>query len=211
MVGERAMAKWLVGLLLGIYLVFQVGGDDPMQLRPGLVNAGVDPSDFPKPVVEPVETRTLAATADTVTPKTTSSVRVAAATPILAAPKAAEPKPEVVPVAYSPEPEATQPLRQPDKVFTLSVLPGQENAPAAPEAAPETAAATAAAQVWYVTARSVNVRLDPSTDAPIVGKLSRGDAALMVADTGAGWAMVTVEGDGVSGYVSMDFLSAAAP
>jgi Bacterial SH3 domain len=211
MVGERAMTKWLVGLLLGIYLVFQVGGDDPTKLRPGLVAAGVDPSDFPKAVVEPVETRTLAAADEAMAPNATSSVRKPVATAIIAAPKRVEPKPAVVAVAYSPEPAATQPARQPDKVFTLSVLPGQENAPAVTEALPETATATPEAQVWYVTARSVNVRLDPSTDAPIVGKLSRGDAALMVADNGAGWAMVTVEGDGVSGYVSMDFLSPEAP
>jgi Bacterial SH3 domain len=205
--GGRVMTKWLVGLLLGMYLVFQLGGDDPMKLRPGLVNAGVDPSDFPKPVVEPVETRTLAAVDDVVVPKLSSS----SSEPLVAAQKVVAPRRDVVAVAYSPDVAPVQPARQPEKVFTLSVLPGQENAPAVTEAAPETAAATPEPQVWYVTGKSLNVRLDPSTDAPIVGKLSRGDAALVVADNGAGWALVTVEGDGVSGYVSMDFLSPEAP
>jgi uncharacterized protein YgiM (DUF1202 family) len=201
------MTKQLAVLLLGIYLAFQLGGNDPMQLRPGLANAGVDPSDFPKAVVEPVETRTLAAGDAATAPKLTSLRKPLA----LAASKVVKPKPEIVAVAYSPDTAPAQPQRQPDKVFTLSVLPGQQNAPAVTEALPETATSAPEAQVWYVTGRSVNVRLDPSTDAPIVGKLARGDAALIVADNGAGWAMVTVEGDGVSGYVSMDFLSPEAP
>ncbi len=204
------MTKWLAGLVLGIYLVFQVGGDDPTKLRPGLASAGFDPTVL-KQVVEPVETRTLTATNEAMAPKATSSLRAPAANATVAAAKVVVPKSDVVAVAYSPEATPVQPLRQPEKVFTLSVLPGQENAPAVTEAAPETTATAPDAQVWYVTGRSVNVRLDPSTDAPIVGKLSRGDAALMLADNGAGWAMVTVEGDGVSGYVSMDFLSPEAP
>ncbi len=205
------MTKLLAVLLVGIYLAFQLGGNDPAQLRPGLVNAGVDPSHFPKAIVEPVETQTLAGADGAAAPKTTSSVRLPAVTANVAAPKSVAPKRDVVAVAYSPDASPATPARQPEKVFTLSVLPGQENAPAVTEQVLEVAAAAPKTRVWYVTGRSVNVRLDPSTDAPIVGKLSRGDSALVVADNGAGWAMVTVEGDGVSGYVSMDFLSPEAP
>ena len=204
------MTKWMVGLLLGIYLVFQLGGNDPTKLRPGLINAGVDPT-FPKQVVEPVETQTLAAADAPAAPKATSSLREPAATAVVAAPKVAAPKREVVAVAYSPDPAPVQPQRQPDKVFTLSALPGQQNAQAVTAPVAEPAAAVPEGDIWYVIGRSVNVRADPSTDAPIVGKLSRGDAALMLADNGAGWAMVSIEGDGVSGYVSMDFLSPEAP
>ncbi|MES2143017.1 MAG: SH3 domain-containing protein [Pseudomonadota bacterium] len=199
------MTKLLVLLLLGMYLVFQLGGSDPMQLRPGLADAGVNPSDFPKAVIEPVATRTLAATPE-----------IRAARPTTAAvadtvPKVALPKRDVVTVAYAPDTTPTAPARQPDKVFTLSALPGQANAPVLPDPVAVTATATAEPQVWYVTGRSVNVRQDPSTDAPVVGKLNRGDAALVLADTGAGWAQITIEGDGVSGFVALDFLSQTAP
>lgn len=207
------MSKLLVLLLLGMYLVLQLGGSDPMQLRPGLADAGVDPSDFPKAVVEPVETRTLAAAPESRAARPTPSLRkpATAAAAVDTAPKAAPPKRDVVAVAYAPDTAPTAPVRQPDKVFTLSALPGQANAPAVTDPVAGTATATPDPQVWYVTGRSVNVRQDPSTGAPIVGKLNRGDAALVLADTGAGWAQITIEGDGVSGFVSLDFLSPTAP
>jgi Bacterial SH3 domain len=195
------MGKLLVVLLLGLYLAFQLGGQDPSQLRPGLVNAGVDPASLV--IVEPVETRALTSAEIVPEPRTTPTEAT-----IIAAKKPVAPKAEIVQATFSPDPAPSAVTRQADKVFTLSVLPGQQKAPAADV---QTEVATPAPDVWYVTGRSVNVRADPTTDAPIVGKLYRGDAALVLADNGAGWAQVTVEGDGVSGYVSMDFLSQSAP
>ncbi len=198
------MGKLLVVLLLGLYLTFQLAGNDPSQLRPGLVNAGVDPAALV--IVQPVETRELAAVRNPAVPKATSSEGS-----FLAPRKTTAPKAEVLEVTFSPETAPTALKPQPDKVFTLSALPGQSNAPTEPLSETPLKADAPAPEVWYVTGRAVNVRLDPSTDAPVVGKLSRGDAALVLADNGAGWAMVSVEGDGVTGYVSMDFLSPTAP
>lgn len=194
------MLKLLVILGLGIYVTLQLAGTDRGQMRPGLANAEPEATVLVE-IVPKVETRTLAAVATTSPPETATMA-------------IAEPEPVVVEVTYKPRVDASAPqapLRPADKVFTLSDLPGQQNAPETTVVATSEAVTGPAPEVWYVTGRSVNVRMGPSTDAPIVGKLLRGDAALMLADNGAGWAQVTVEGDGVTGYVSMDFISPDAP
>ncbi|EEW24880.1 SH3 domain-containing protein [Rhodobacter ferrooxidans] len=78
----------------------------------------------------------------------------------------------------------------------------QPVAEAAPEPAP---------QVWYVNASTVNVRLGPSTETDVLGKLSRGEAATVVAVSGDGWAQIRIEGDGIEGYVAERFLTPDAP
>lgn len=198
------MIKLLAVLVLGLYVTLQLAGNDRGQLRPGLANAVTKEAD-PVAIVPVVETQSLAATT------TTSTWDVAALRqePLVVVP--VKPAPELVKVTFKPAAAPIAPPRQADKVFTLSALPGQENAPPSETIARSAAVQSPSAEVWYVTGRSVNVREGPSTDAPIVGKLLRGDSALMLADNGAGWAQVTVEGDGVTGYVSMDFISPEAP
>jgi Bacterial SH3 domain len=199
------MIKLLAVLLLGLYVTLQLAGVDRGQLRPGLAIAVTKEAE-PVEIVPVVETQSLAATT------TTSTRDAAVGQPKPIAITQAEPAPELVEVAFTPAAEPPiAPPRQADKVFTLSALPGQENAPPSETIATSAAVQSPSAEVWYVTGRSVNVREGPSTDAPIVGKLVRGDSALMLADNGAGWAQVTVEGDGVTGYVSMDFISPEAP
>lgn len=61
--------------------------------------------------------------------------------------------------------------------------------------------------VVYVNATSVNVRQGPSTQDAIVGKLDRGDAALVVWTDDTGWSRIRIEGDGVEGYVASRFLT----
>lgn len=198
------MIKLLAVLVLGLYVTLQLAGNDRGQLRPGLANAVTKEAD-PVAIVPVVETQSLAATT------TTSTRNAAVLQPKPLVITQVEPAPELVEVTFKPAAAPIAPPRQADKVFTLSALPGQENAPPSETIATSAAVQSPSAEVWYVTGRSVNVREGPSTDAPIVGKLLRGDSALMLADNGAGWAQVTVEGDGVTGYVSMDFISPEAP
>ncbi len=67
------------------------------------------------------------------------------------------------------------------------------------------------AEIRYITASSVNVREGPSTEFPVVGKLSRGEAARLLWTEENGWARIILEGDGMTGFVSGDFLSDSAP
>ena len=73
-----------------------------------------------------------------------------------------------------------------------------------------TAAATApapAAELFYVTARSVNVRSGPSTGDAVIDTLARGEAVSVIWVEDNGWARIRVEGDGIDGYMSMSFLA----
>ena len=101
------MFKWMAGLLLGLYLVLQLGGQDPRQLRPGLASTGVDET-AATAAAPAVEVQTLSAadqpqvTAEAV--KTTSSAATRPAEPPRTA---SEPTPpdEVVAATYSPRSE----------------------------------------------------------------------------------------------------------
>lgn len=53
-----------------------------------------------------------------------------------------------------------------------------------------------------VTANSVNVRGGPSTQNPVVGRLTRGEEVEVLATDPSGWVQVRVQGDGVEGWVS---------
>jgi Bacterial SH3 domain len=84
--------------------------------------------------------------------------------------------------------------------------------PAAVEPAVEPAAAAEPAKsVWFVTASSVNVREGPGKTYGVLGKLTRGDAATLVWADDTGWARIRIEGDGIEGFVSTEFLSETAP
>lgn len=81
--------------------------------------------------------------------------------------------------------------------------------PATSAQAPEVAAETIT--IRYITAQSVNVREGPSTEFPVIGKLSRGEAARLLWTETNGWAHITLEGDGITGFISGEFLSDSAP
>ena len=102
----------------------------------------------------------------------------------------------VVAVAYTPPASApTTP-----QIVTLA-----EPAPVV-EAAADVAPAGTSAPIYTVNVRAVNVREGPSTSYAVIGKLSRGEAATVVWEEENGWARILIEGDGIEGYVSMDFL-----
>lgn len=118
---------------------------------------------------------------------------------------------DVIPAAL-PEtvvyvPAAAMEEVRPQPVFTLSALP------TVTRDAPQLVASAAplSGDVWYVTANSVNVRQGPSTDTSVVEKLTRGEAVSVAFEEGSEWARVTIQGDGVEGYVALRLLSPTAP
>ena len=85
-------------------------------------------------------------------------------------------------------------------------------APIAPVAqAVEPVAAAAPAfepQVFYIDAKSVNVRSGPGKTNPVIARLARDEAVLVVSQTDEenGWSLIRIEGDGVEGYVATQLL-----
>ncbi|GHC52264.1 SH3 domain-containing protein [Neogemmobacter tilapiae] len=98
----------------------------------------------------------------------------------------------------APANELALPLVQPEAVETALA-----EAEAPVEEAP--------ADVWYVAADTVNVREGPGTTYGILDKLANGDAVSVVWQDDTGWAKIRIEGDGIEGYVSTDFLTQSAP
>ena len=183
-------------LCSSLFLVMLLGGRDFGQLRPGLAQAEAAAKAVPVTAAVPaVETVALASDAPEAPVVVHAIVPdpVITEAPIVAVALVSEVAPLPVPV----EPENT--------VFTLS-----DYADPAPEAgvAPEQAAE---GEIWYVAGNSLNVRAGPSINDAIVGKLSRGEAMLMVARDGGDWAQVRIEGDGIEGYVATRFLTAELP
>ena len=175
-----------------------LGGRDFGQLRPGLAQAEAEANAAPVtaevPVVETVAlVDATPAVVAAVVPKP-----VAALPPAVVAPVAVAVETTPAPVPETPE----------NTVFTLS-----NYADPVPEAAPAPAAAETSAEgeVWYVAGNSLNVRSGPSTNSDVVGKLTRGEATLVVWREGADWARIRIEGDGIEGYVAMRFLTAELP
>lgn len=82
-------------------------------------------------------------------------------------------------------------------------------APPAPETTPEVPQQQATTGIVYVTATTLNVREDSSSNARVVTQLRRG-AAVSVIDTSAGWTKVKMP-NGDTGWVSSDFVSSTRP
>lgn len=186
------MLRLTVLFCAGMFLALLIGGEDRGQLRPGLalakaegrLNLNPAPKAKPLPVVA-------------VQPAPEIAKRVAQVL------KPAPAKPAVAPVRVAQR-------RVADPVFTLSGLT------AAPLPEPEidteaTPPTLSEGQIWYVTAKSVNVRQGPSTEAAVLGKLGQGEAATVMWQEGDDWAHIIIEGDGLEGYVATRFLSSTAP
>lgn len=188
-------------------------------MRPGLALAAAEGRDVVvlKRTYSPIETASLAPASETeiVSPGAVAAAATAPVTP--------EPPAQVMTAAYTPTapaPAAPAPAAPatrkmaPQPVFTLSALPGMSGDVADPspemtaDEGPAPAASADERQVWYVAARSVNVRQGPSTDSSVVGRLDNGEAVTVVAMEGADWAHVLIEGDGIDGYVAARFLTA---
>jgi uncharacterized protein YgiM (DUF1202 family) len=107
-------------------------------------------------------------------------------------------------------------LPQADGVKVVPVVfatPGPLVSPVVPktQSPAEKTAAAPEGEVMYVVGRSVNVRSGPSTRNAVVGKLTRGEAVTVVSRENGRWARIRVEGDGIDGYMSADFLTDVAP
>ena len=204
-------------LCTGLFLVMLLGGRDFGQLRPGLAQAAAEANAGPVTAAVPsVETMALAGVSVAVPVAVADAVAVVAPSvplPVLPVPESLAAGAGVV--ASAPVTPADQvltaasvpvPAEPENTVFTLS-----DYADPAPDVAPVVAEGASEGEVWYVAGDSLNVRSGPSTNDQVVGKLSRGEAALVVWREGADWARIRIEGDGVEGYVAMRFLTPDVP
>ena len=206
-------------LCSGLFLVMLLGGRDFGQLRPGLAQAVADAKNFPTTAAVPmVET---AALVDNI------ALAPAVAAPVVVAPVMVEAVPVSVQVAAPVQVERVVVIPPADQVVQARSVPAEiEPEPAAEntvftlsdyaDPAPEEVAQTVPDQasegeVWYVAGNSLNVRSGPSTNTDVVGKLTRGEATLVVWREGDDWARIRIEGDGIEGYVAMRFLSPDMP
>ncbi len=199
-------------LCSGLFLVMLLGGRDFGQLRPGLAQAETDARALSASAAVPaVETLALAS-GDAAEAVVEGPVEALAALPVsLPMPLILQkPTPELAPqeeVALigqtSPELAPTEPE---STVFTLS-----RYADTAVEPEPTLAEQAPQGEIWYVAGNSLNVRSGPSTNDEIVGKLTQGEATLVVWREGEDWARIRIEGDGIEGYVAMRFLSPNVP
>lgn len=128
--------------------------------------------------------------AETMLPPAATASPTVPATPVM----------PVMPVAFAAAPPAAAP----------APLPA---ARPAPDLRPADASASEPRppRVMWVTPNSVNVRGGPSTDDVVVGRLTRNEAVLVVAEVADGWLQVRVEGDGIEGFVAARLLTDRAP
>lgn len=134
------------------------------------------------------------------------------------APPPSEPvaKAEPAPVVVEPSASAVIAARYeapvvpaPPELVAPALGPVVEAATAPPAAEPLPEAV--ALPVRYVSAAAINVRLGPSTNDSVIGRLTRGEAVSVVGEAAEGWLQVRIEGDGIEGYVAARLLSETAP
>jgi uncharacterized protein YgiM (DUF1202 family) len=169
-------------LCAAMFLTLLVGGRDYGQLRPGLAAAQ-------NAALEEQERSTALALAD-VAPQPVADLVVAAFVP--------ETDETVV------QPPLAMPLVNPNALAEAVAV-------AVAETPVEPAAELVSPEVWYVTGTTVNVRSGPGKQFDVLEKLVQGDTATLVFSDDTGWAKIRIEGDGVEGFVSTDFLSQTAP
>jgi uncharacterized protein YgiM (DUF1202 family) len=126
-----------------------------------------------------------------------------------------QPEAIVTKAAYAPAatPIVTGPVVQPmvvealqARIDTAGASPSQE--PVGTVRAPESAGQS---DIRYVTAAAVNVRQGPSTRNDVIGRLTRGEAALVVVADENGWSRIRIEGDGIEGFVASRLLTDKDP
>jgi uncharacterized protein YgiM (DUF1202 family) len=188
-------------LCIGMYAALMIAGVDRGQMRPGLAEAAAKAARQGVSDVSGTESASLTAAEEPVVRVASTALVEPVAEIAAAEPAPAEPAPYVEPVR-----ELVTEVAEP--VFSLASV-GNETAPDAP-AQPEVADG-GTGTIWYVTASSVNVRAEPSTEAEVVGKLGSGEATLLVQAVNDEWARIVIQGDGVEGFVAMRYLSAEAP
>jgi uncharacterized protein YgiM (DUF1202 family) len=186
------MLKLTLTLCAALFLVMLIGGEDRGQTRPGLAG-GIQQAESAAPVAAP-QTETAAA----------EIVVAAPAAP--AAPAVQDQAPAAIPVVVEAQPAAAPPVEgATNPVFSLANF--SEDAAITPPTAPSPAADGADGAIALVDARSVNVRSGPGTDFDVLSRLTRGEAVTVIGDAGNGWSLIRMEGDGLEGYVSAEYLA----
>lgn len=199
------MLRLTLLLCIGMFAALMIAGQDRGQLRPGLAEAAA------RKALEGTDSVTVGDSGSVVAVSAPADDVVVAAPAVEAETSApvvarAEPEPYVEPAR-----EVVTEIAEP--VFSLAAV-GNE---AVPEAAPQPEVVSGEGLVggegtiWYVTANSVNVRAEPSTEADVVGKLASGEATLVVQAVDGDWARIVIQGDGVEGFVALRYLSPEAP
>jgi uncharacterized protein YgiM (DUF1202 family) len=199
------MLRATLVLFAFLFACLMILGEDRGQTRPGLAQGPAASAEVATEAGQPVAQDTPQPVAVVAAP-----VRAAEQT-VDVAPPAAQ---RVIEAAFSPDPAPAAALPRaptPRPVFTLSEVPAPAPVPDPARVPAPAAEAAAGGEVWYVTANAVNVRASPSTSAEVVGRLTRGEAALVIWHEGEDWARIVIEGDGIEGYVAARFLSATAP
>jgi hypothetical protein len=180
------MLKLIALLCAAMFGVLLIAGEDRGQMRPGLANAPFEPVEA---LPETAEQAPVVLAAAPVAPADAAPADVAS----VSAPVTVD----------SPTTPATEEAIE-ETVFSLATYSDEPVVEAAPE--PQTEGDLA-----YVDAASVNVREGPGTDNAVITKLSRGEAVTIVSTDDTGWARIRLEGDGLEGFMSMEYLSATAP
>jgi uncharacterized protein YgiM (DUF1202 family) len=177
------MLKLIALLCAAMFGVLLIAGEDRGQMRPGLANAPIEPVETAPVEAAPIVLAVAPVASEDEAPADVASVSA----PV---------------IVDSPTTPASENAIE-ETVFSLATY-GDE--PLAPTPEPQTSGDLA-----YVDAASVNVREGPSTDNPVITKLTRGEAVTIVSTDDTGWARIRLEGDGLEGFMSMEYLSATAP
>jgi Bacterial SH3 domain len=188
-----AMFKLTALLCAAMFAVFLIAGEDRGQLRPGLASAALV-----TPVSPPEATASATAEAPPV-------LVAAAATDESAAPSA-DVAPVDTPVTME---QVTTPETAAEIASTVFSLADYGDQPASDQTASASSenVGDAAAAIGYVDADEVNVREGPGTGNAVLTRLGRGEAVTIVSTDASGWARVRIEGDGLEGFISTDYLS----
>ncbi|MGB3280562.1 MAG: SH3 domain-containing protein [Pseudorhodobacter sp.] len=177
------MFKLLMLLAAGMFVTLLIGGEDKGQMRQGLIGSPQEPA-AQRPIV-----RTAGAEPE-------AEVVLARFNPVTVQKTAASPaKTSVIAGSFV--------IVEPEKTATIAaaVAPVVE---AEPEASTEL-------PIMYVSSRAVNVRMGPSTNDDIVGRLTRAEAVTLVSPIENGWARIRIEGDGIEGFIAARLLTDTDP
>ncbi len=117
----------------------------------------------------------------------------------------AEPDEPVAEAIYVPTPAVIE-AAEPATAAAITAAVAQAVIETVPEPAP---LADPVVQVMFISGNSVNVREGPGKDFAVIEKLVRGEAVSVISasDGVDGWTLITIEGDGLEGYVSTALLS----
>lgn len=200
------MIRLLLLLCATIFVVLLVGGRDQGQVRYGLIPGKIAPL-RPEKSLASAEVVEVAAT-ESSTAKASSSMDIVETELAENPAPSADPVDETALITTTSFDLDADANTQAGLTLALPLVEaGAEEAIATvaepvaetlPEAVPE---------VQYVVGTSVNVRQGPSAETESLAKLARGEAVSVSPSDTPGWSKITIEGDGVEGYVASRFLS----